>query len=234
MNKASPVFRILCLAGLLLSSPVMAEENPDPWEGYNRPVYGFNDMLDKAFLKPTATAYSHLPDPVQTGVGNFFSNLGEVGNTFNNFLQGKPQEGMDSFLRLLINSTVGIGGLVDVASHMGIQRAEEDFGQTLGVWGVGPGPYFVLPVLGPSTVRDTIALPVDFLTDPVTHLEDNDLQLGLRVGRAVDVRAGLLGTEEATEGLTEDRYLLVRNAYLQNREFETTDGELDAGDYFEE
>ena len=141
----------------------------DPWEGYNRAVYGFNKGFDSIFLRPAAEAYDTIaPEAVDRGVTNFFSNIGDIRNCFNNFLQGKPDEAANSLARLVINSTVGLLGFIDVATEMGIKKSEEDFGQTLGAGGAEPGPYFVIPFLGPSTVRDTIAKPVDFALNPFT------------------------------------------------------------------
>ncbi len=163
------------------------------------------------------------PDPVQTGVGNFFSNLGEIRTTLNSLLQGKGANAGASTGRFLINSTVGVLGLFDVASHMDLTAREEDFGQTLAVWGVDSGPYLVLPLLGPSTLRDTGGLPVDMYTYPVTYVEDDTVRYSLRGLQAIDARAGLLDQEDLIRG---DRYSFIRDSWLQRRRFEVSDGEL--------
>lgn len=208
----------------LADSPAEADPR-DPWEGYNRAVFGFNKGVDSMFLRPMAETYDTLtPAVVDQGISNFFSNIGDIRNSFNNFLQGKPDEGVNSLARLLINSTVGLLGLIDVATDIGIHKSEEDFGQTLGAGGAEPGPYFVLPFLGPSTVRDAIGKPVDFALNPFTWADDSDVRAGAMGLQAVNYRAGLMAAEEAVEGITEDEYALIRNAYLDQREFEVSDG----------
>ena len=220
-------------AALLLAAAAHAgdpaDADPrDPWEGYNRAVYAFNDGLDTVLLKPAAQAYDAVvPEPVDRGVGNFFANLGEVGNFANALLQAKPGESARALARLAINSTVGLLGLFDVATELGIERGEEDFGQTLGAWGAGPGPYLVLPVLGPSTVRDGLAAPVDFLSGPTGWLDDPAARNAALAVAGVDARADLLETEEAVEELTADKYALMRNAYLDRRDYEVSDGAAD-------
>lgn len=226
--------RALCLTGLILCPPAAAQADIDSLEGLNRPLFAVNDAMDQAILKPAATIYVALPDPLQTGVHNFFSNLGEISNTLNNFLQGKPEAGASSAMRFLLNSTIGLGGLIDVATDAGFEEAPEDFGQTLAVWGMGSGSYLVLPIFGPSTLRDTLALPVDLVTNPIVWVDDDSARVTLALTRAVDKRAEFLQTEEAVAGLTEDRYLLIRNAYLQKREFDIADGDLEIGEYFDE
>ena len=214
---------VLGMAGCAGSQTV--ERNPeDPWEGFNRQVYAFNDTLDRYALKPVAQGYDYVtPAPVQTGVGNFFSNLGELGTAFNSVLQWKWGNAGVATGRFMINSTLGLAGLVDIATDMGITGREEDFGQTLAVWGVGEGPYLVLPLLGPSTVRDTAGLPVDMYTDPVTYVEEDEVAYGLTFLRLVDKRAALLDEEKLIRG---DRYSFIRDAWLQQRRFEVNDGEM--------
>ncbi|RKQ96399.1 phospholipid-binding lipoprotein MlaA [Kushneria sinocarnis] len=220
------------LAGTLVATSMLAgcagnqtqgSGNPaDPWEGFNRGVFAFNDTLDRYALKPVAQGYDYVtPTPVQQGVGNFFGNLGDVGNTFNSLLQGKLTNAGTSTARFLLNSTLGLGGLLDPASRMGIERHEEDFGQTLASWGVGQGPYLVLPFLGPSTVRATAGLPVDWYSDPVTYLEDDKVRWGLRGLDLIDTRAGYLDQEQLIHG---DRYSFIRDTYLQRRQYLLNDG----------
>lgn len=212
------------LAGCAGRVAVEDRHPDDPWEGFNRRVFAFNEAVDRAVLRPVARGYRTVtPQPVQTGVGNFFSNLGEVRTALNSLLQGKPANAGLATSRFVINSTVGIAGLWDFATHMGITVEDEDFGQTLGVWGVSEGPYLVLPFLGPSTVRDTAGLPLDTVTYPLYYVEDDKVRYGLTALRVVDMRAGFLDQEELIRG---DRYVFIRDAYLQRRRFEVSDGEL--------
>lgn len=207
------------------AEPEAAKER-DPWEGFNRKVFVFNDTLDRFFLKPVARGYRWVtPNPVETGVTNFFDNVGEVPNLLNNALQWKWGKVGNNTGRLLLNSTVGLGGLFDVARHAGLEKRErESFGQTLSYWGLGQGPYVVLPFLGPSTVTDTVALPVDWYSDPVTYIRDDGWRWGLRALDVVQVRAGLLAAEELMSG---DRYTFIREAYLQRREYLVQDGRVE-------
>ncbi|MDR5898552.1 VacJ family lipoprotein [Halomonas vilamensis] len=212
------------LAGCASSQTAKAPHPEDPWESFNRRVFVFNDVLDRYALKPVARGYRTItPDPVETSVGNFFSNLGEVRTVVNSLLQGKGRNASLSTSRLIINSTVGIGGLFDVATRMEITGDEEDFGQTLAVWGWEDSRYLMLPLLGPSTLRDTTGLPADRAADPVMYLNDETTEIALTVLSVVDTRAGLLDREEMIRG---DRYRFIRDAYLQSRQFEINDGEL--------
>ena len=217
----------LAFSGAALADGHPSADPRDPWEGYNRAVYGFNKGIDSLFIKPASEAYDTLvPEPVDQGVTNFFSNLGDIRNFLNNFLQGKPDESANSLARFVINSTVGVLGFIDVATEIGIDKSKEDFGQTLGAWGSKPGPYFVLPLLGPSTVRDAIGRPVDIAANPFTWADDETVRAGALGIQVVDYRADLAETEEAVEGITEDEYTLVRNAYLDQRQYEVNDGAI--------
>ncbi|WP_148254312.1 MlaA family lipoprotein [Aidingimonas lacisalsi] len=209
------------------SQPAEEDRHPeDPWEGFNRGVFAFNEVIDRYALKPVAQGYDAVaPEPIQIGVGNFFSNLGEIRTALNSVLQGKPGNAGVSTGRFLVNSIVGVGGLLDYATPMGLTVHDEDFGQTLGVWGMESGPYLVLPLLGPSTVRDTAGLPADMYTYPLTYIDDDPTRYGLTFLRVVDARAGFLEQEELIRG---DRYSFIRDSYLQRRRFEISDGE--AGD----
>ncbi|PAU78554.1 ABC transporter [Halomonas salipaludis] len=224
MRLAAVLMLALVLAGCA-GTQTIEERNPDdPWEGFNRRVFVFNDALDRAVLRPVARGYDTVtPQPVQTGVSNFFSNLGEPRTALNSLLQGKPGNAGIAATRFLINTTVGIGGLWDFATHMEITGRDEDFGQTLAVWGWEESRYLVLPFLGPSTLRDAGGLPADAATYPLYYLDDAELEIALTALRVVDMRAGLLDLEEMIRG---DRYSFIRDSYLQQRRFEVSDGEL--------
>ncbi|MFC1685202.1 VacJ family lipoprotein [Pseudomonadota bacterium] len=190
----------------------------DPLESYNRAMHTFNDELDKAILKPLAKGYRAItPRPVDHSITNFFTNLDDVTSAINNLLQFKLHRAASDVGRILVNSTIGILGFFDVASNMNMQRYDEDFGQTLGAWGVGPGPYFVLPVLGPSTIRDTVGLVADWYTDPVQYVNDHDVRYGLVALRGIDTRADLLSASKVLEEAALDPYGFTRDAYLQKR-----------------
>lgn len=200
--------------------------NPDdPWEGFNRNVHAFNETLDGWVLKPVATGYDALaPSPVRYGVANFFANLGEVWVGANNLLQGKPLDAASDLGRFVLNSTIGIGGLIDVASAMGLPRHQEDFGQTLAVWGVGSGPYVVLPVFGPRTLRDSGGLLFDIGSDPLVYVKPDEASWGLVSLRLIDQRAELLPAEKTLDQAALDKYDYLRSAYLQRRKHLVFDG----------
>lgn len=198
----------------------------DPLEGFNRVMFDFNDTLDRAALQPAAKAYQAvLPDFVQAGVGNFFGNLGDVWTAVNNFLQGKVEAGAQDVVRVVANSTLGVLGLFDIASDSGVPKHKEDFGQTLGVWGVPAGPYVVLPFLGASTVRDTAALPADIYGDLWTYKEPVRWRNTGSVVRLVDRRAALLDASNLLEDAALDRYQFIRDAYMQRRLNQVFDGD---------
>jgi phospholipid-binding lipoprotein MlaA len=202
--------------------------NPvDPWERWNRKVFAFNDAIDEAVLIPVATAYRDVvPQPVRTGVGNFFGNLRDVWSAANHLLQGKVGSGLEMGMRVLTNTFFGLGGFLDPASEAGLTRRSEDLGQTLAVWGVGNGPYLVLPLLGPSTVRDTVGL----LGDRQVGLTASDFvnrsaeRYGLTAFEVVHTRAGLLGTTGLLGQIALDRYTLTRDGYLARRRSQVYDG----------
>ncbi|MBB3212640.1 phospholipid-binding lipoprotein MlaA [Herbaspirillum sp. Sphag1AN] len=214
------VNRIAALVLAVTLTGCATSNNPnDPIEGFNRAVFSFNDTADKAIVKPVAEAYKYVtPNFVQTGVGNFFGNLGDLWSAVNQLLQGRVEAGVTSFMRVAINTTFGIGGLLDVSTEMRLSRQKSDFGQTLGRWGVGSGPYVVIPLLGPSTLRDTAALPVDVTFDPWSHKRPVDWR---NVGTAInliDRRAQLLDASNLLEDVALDRYDFIRDAYLQRRQ----------------
>ena len=190
----------------------------DPWEDYNRQVWRFNEAVDSAVLRPLARGYqAAVPDVVRVGVGNFFGNLSDVWSFVNNVLQLKPRESVHTLARVGLNSTVGLLGLVDVASGVDLPRYREDFGQTLGFWGLPSGPYLVLPLLGPSTLRDTAAFPIDRQGDPVGLVSDTSSRLGLTGLRLIDLRADVMGAGRVIDQAALDKYTFVRDAYLQRR-----------------
>lgn len=198
----------------------------DPFEPYNRTMHAFNDLLDRVLLKPLAEGYKEItPEPVDESVSNFFANLGDVVNALNNLLQFKFEAALNDTARVVYNTTFGIGGLFDVATRFGLPKHNEDFGQTLGHWGVGEGYYLVLPVLGPSTTRDAFGLVVDYQANPVTHLEPRSHRYALRALEGIDTRADLLRAERALGEAALDPYLFMRDAYLQRRRNLVYDGD---------
>ncbi len=211
------------------SIPVEQRVQGDPWESYNRGIFKFNKGLDRAILKPVATGYKAvMPDFAETGVSNFFSNLGDVPNAFNNLLQGKLKAAGTDTLRFLTNSTIGVVGLFDFASNFGLEKHSEDFGQTLATWGMPSGPYFMLPVLGPSTLRDTGGLAVDRgAITPQAYIDDNAIRWGLNSIELVDVRAGVLEIEDLTGTRLYDDYAQMRDMYLKRRDVLIHDGNQD-------
>jgi phospholipid-binding lipoprotein MlaA len=199
----------------------------DPWENWNRKVFAFNEGLDEKVLKPVATAYTDIvPQPVRRGVGNFFGNVQDAWSGVNNFLQGKVALGLQDVLRFGTNTLFGLFGFVDVATEMGFDHQYEDFGQTLGRWGVGAGAYVVLPVFGPSTVRDAAALPLDRAASPALLINDGSTQAGIITLQLVNTRASLLGASKVIDDISLDKYTFIRDAYLQRRRSLQFDGDV--------
>lgn len=212
---AAAAFALALLQGCA-SGP--AANPADPLEPFNRTVFNFNDGLDRAVLKPVATAYQNVtPQPVRTGVTNFFENISDAWSFVNNVLQGRPVEAADSFFRFTTNTLWGVGGIFDVASALKIPKHKEDFGQTLGTWGVGSGPYVVLPLFGPSSVRDTAGLVVDMNGNLVSRADNVPARNSLMSLRLVDTRANLLGAGNVLEQAALDKYTFTRDFYLQRR-----------------
>jgi phospholipid-binding lipoprotein MlaA len=202
----------------------------------NRGLYGLNEGIDKISFKPLAKGYVKIfPAPVRRSVTNFSRNLQTPGSAINNFLQGKPANGISELARFFVNSTVGIGGLFDVASRSGVEAKSEDFGQTAAVWGIPSGPYVMLPIFGPRTVRDALTLPLDIAADPLRYYDDDTVRISLWLLRAIDVRARLLPLEGMMED-SPDPYVAVRESYLQNRVFEIYDGDppVEDDEFFDE
>jgi len=207
------------VAGLGVSSAAIAQgsEHRDPIEPINRGVFGLNEVLDTIAFKPISAVWNTVvPKPVRTGVSNVFSNLDDVFIGANHLLQGRGKDAMTDFSRVLINSTVGLGGLIDVASTQDLQKGEGDFGQTLGVWGVGPGFYMVLPLIGPSTARDTVGRAARVASDPRTYMADA-WSYSLRGLEFVQIRADNVGNSNLIDSSSLDKYAFVRNLYLQRR-----------------
>jgi len=208
------------------SSPSTDGRVSDPLEGFNRTMFSFNDGVDTYFFKPVAKGYRYVtPNFVETGVSNFFSNILEIRNLLNSGLQAKGKKTLVHTGRFLLNSSLGLFGLIDVAQHMGLEKQDgEDFGQTLAVWGVGSGPYVVWPFFGPSTVRDTVGIPADIYADPNTYIGHVRTRNSFTAGELIDTRANLLNAEELLSG---DRYVFIRDAYLQRRTFLINDGKVE-------
>ena len=217
--------RRLAWAVLALGAAVLAgcatvdrPDPKDPLESYNRSMTNFNDQVDAIVLKPVATAYRTVtPAPVRTGVRNFFANLGDAWSFVNNLLQLQGEAAASSFMRVNVNTVFGLGGVLDVASELGIERYKQDFGLTLGRWGVGTGPYLVLPVLGPSTLRDTLALPVDMKGNLVRYIDPTSARNSLYALRAVDARANVLRAGSVLDSAALDKYSFTRDVFLQVR-----------------
>tara|TARA_B100001057_G_scaffold181624_1_gene182352 strand:- start:1340 stop:2038 length:699 start_codon:yes stop_codon:yes gene_type:complete len=207
---------------LLLSFPLLADEINDPIEDLNRNIFIFNEKLDEKILKPAALAYRKVtPQFARSGVTNFFNNLEEIDTTINQLLQGEIKYAFNDTGRFLINSTIGLFGLIDVASKMGLERHEEDFGQTLGVWGFGSGPYIMIPFLGPSNPRDLLSRPISSFLSGTFAMENDDVKFTLVGIDALETRERLLDAETLIIG---DKYIFVKDAYIQSREYEINNG----------
>lgn len=196
----------------------------DPLEPLNRATFSFNETADRYVMRPVAQVYDLAPLPVKVGVGNFFGNLGDFWIGVNNLLQGKFVDGLSDGGRLLINSTVGIFGIFDIATEMGLEKHDEDLGQTLGRWGVGDGPYLVLPFLGPSNLRDTVGLVGDLNVDPIWGVEDIGERNRLTALRFINRRAQLLGADTTADQAALDKYGYMRSFYIQYRRSQVYDG----------
>jgi phospholipid-binding lipoprotein MlaA len=215
----------VALSVLLLAGCATGKNPADPFEGFNRGVYEFNEAVDKAVLKPVAEGYRFVvPQFIRSSVGNFFSNLNDVLVALNNVLQGKFKAAYSDFGRVAINSTIGVLGLFDVASEAGIEKHDEDFGQTLGWWGVRDGPFIMLPFFGPSTARDTVGRVGDYFTDAVTYVDPTRSRNVLWGTRVVNRRSELLDASKVLETAALDPYEFIRDAYLQRRRNLVYDG----------
>ena len=236
-------YRIIKLAAIIVGFMVLTsgcahrapyEEASDPLQSVNRAVYKFNDSLDRHLLKPVAQGYqSVVPSPVKIGVRNFFSNLGEPLTIINDLLQGKPTVMLSDIMRFSFNSTFGLGGVMDVATGWDLPQHKEDFGQTLATWGVGGGWYLMLPFLGPSNVRDTLALPFNTSFDPIVYTEPVT-RFPAGILRVVSLRADLLNASQVLDAAALDPYISVREAYRQVRWNLVYDGDPPEPDFFDE
>ena len=220
-----PILMAACLA----AGAAYAQSDPkpanDPLEGYNRAMFNFNEKLDNAVIAPVARGYQAVvPELARTGVTNFFGNFADAWSAINQLLQGKGEAGATMTFRVLTNSLFGIGGIFDVASDLGMERQSEDFGQTLGRWGMPAGPYFVWPVLGPSTIRDTIGRPLDLAWSPARLPNDNGASYALSGLQLIDARANLLGATRVLDSIALDKYTFVRDAYIARRRNQVYDG----------
>lgn len=228
--KIQMLKRIISVASLsvvliALTGCATTASNPkDPFESFNRVMFSVHEGID-VVVKPVAQGYDAVaPMPVKAGIGNFFGNIADLWISINNFLQGKGGDGLSDVGRVLINTTIGIGGLFDVASEIGLEKHAEDFGQTLGKWGVGDGPYFFWPIIGPRTTRDTFGWALDSYIDPVWRVDDVAVRNSLAGVRFIDIRASMLPSDKVVEQAAFDKYNYIRDAYLQNRRSAIYDG----------
>ncbi len=219
-NCIEPLRGVLCAIGvtLVLTGCATSGNPKDPIEGFNRAMFAINDGVDQTIVRPVAVGYDTvMPSPLKKGVTNFFGNIADLFIGVNNLLQGKVSSGVSDFGRVLVNSTVGLLGLIDVASDIGMEKHDEDFGQTFGRWGIGSGAYVVLPLLGPSTVRDSIGLVADMKTNPIPYLDNVSARNSLLALNLVDKRAGFLAADKVVEAAALDKYSYIRDAHLQRR-----------------
>jgi phospholipid-binding lipoprotein MlaA len=232
--KPAPTMRMLLAASALALATGCATVQPghapvtanpvDPWENWNRKVFAFNEAIDRTVLEPVARTYRDVvPQMLRTGVSNFFGNVGDVWSTANHFLQGKVGSGFEMGMRVLTNTLFGLGGVLDPATEMRLPRRSEDFGQTLGVWGLPAGPYVVLPLLGPSSVRDTTGMPLDRYAGATSLYVDVNTYV-TSVLQLVNVRAELLATTRLVSDVSLDKYSFVRDGYLARRQDQVYDG----------
>ena len=221
--KPTVILITLLITGCAANSKAGAN-NKDPFESLNRASYGFNSAIDKVILKPVAKGYDAVtPKPVKTGISNFFSNLDEIRTVINDILQGKLADGFNDSARFLINSTIGLAGFIDVASDIGFTEHDEDFDQTLGVWGINTGPYIVIPFLGPSTVRGVLSRPVDSYSSLVRDVDHIPTRNSIYATELIDLRYRLLAIDGQLEDAI-DEYSFVRDAFLMRNEYQVYDG----------
>ena len=224
---------LLCMAAALVgcaSIPAGVEPSPhDPWEPFNRSVFEFNEGLDAYLLKPVVAGYRFvLPEFVRDGIYNFFSNYGDIYNIFYNLLQGKPGYAFNDFMRVAVNTTMGLGGFIDLATPGGLEKHKEDWGQTFGVWGVPAGPYVVLPFFGPSNVRDTFGTVADLESDYLfKYVKDVGLRNSITGLRVINARNTYYEAGDLLDGAAIDKYSFMRDAYIQRRQYQINEGRDD-------
>ena len=218
----------LLLSGCAIFRGPGAGQKLDPWESWNRKVFGFNESLDKTVLKPVATAYSEVvPAPIRRGIDNFFGNIGDAWSAFNLVLQGRFKPAIQQTMRFAVNSTFGFVGLLDISTEVGLERNSEDLGMTFGRWGFGTGAYIVWPLFGPSSVRDTLALPWDRLASPALVFQNGQSKVAITVLQTINARSNFLRAGELLDDIALDKYTFFRDAYLQRR------GSIERDDDFE-
>ena len=228
--RLGQVVLVIALGGCA-SVPEGYQDPRDPWEPFNRAVTRFNDDFDAGIYRPVARGYKKVtPEFVDRGVTNFFGNQLDLMSALNNLLQLKLDQAASDLGRVAINSTVGLLGFIDVASDLELPTHREDFGQTLGYWGVPTGPYLVWPVLGPKNVRDSFGLVADWYSTPIAYLPSQEWRIGLAVLYGVDTRADLLGASDVLQQAALDPYSFTRDAYLQKRRYDVFDGQLPGGE----
>ena len=229
-------FKRLVVFGLVVSMvgcasiPAGVPPSPDdPWEPFNRSVFEFNEGLDKYVLKPVVSGYRFvLPEFIREGIYNFFSNYNDIYTALNNLLQGKPDYAFNDLMRVVVNTTIGLGGLIDLATPGGLEKHKEDFGQTFGVWGIPSGPYVVLPFFGPSSVRDTFGTVADLETDYLfKYIPDVGLRNSLTGLRVVNARNTYYEAGDLLDGAAIDKYSFLRDAYIQRRKYQINEGRDD-------
>ncbi|MEC7864965.1 MAG: VacJ family lipoprotein [Pseudomonadota bacterium] len=225
LQSRFPLISIMMLVLLLSSCSTTGSSKNDPLEPMNRAIFQFNEVVDDNIFEPVAKTYKYItPDPVETGVSNFFSNIGEVSTIANDVFQFKFKQAGYDFLRFSINTTIGVLGIFDVATSVGLKKNNEDFGQTLGYWGIPQGPYLVLPFFGASTFRDAPGLYADMQISPINQL-DNEEELTLNALNAISTRARLLRATKILDTAAKDKYIFIRESYLQKRESMVNDGD---------
>ena len=208
----------------IFSSFLLSDEVKDPFENLNRKTFEFNENLDEKFARPVAEAYSKFPPKIKIGISNFFNNLEEVDTFVNQLLQGKPKQSINDLTRFVINTTVGLGGFIDVASKIGLERHEEDFGQTLGYWGFSSGPYVFVPFVGPSTLRDLFGIPLSWYVSGTFAIKDDKTKIVFSFLDVLETRERILAAENLIVG---DRYEFVKDVFLQSREHNVQDGDVE-------
>jgi len=217
---------------MVMSISLNVEATQDPFEDINRKIWTFNEYLDDNIAKPTAEIYTNVtPDFIEIGITNFFRNINELDNTANQLLQGKPVNAMNDFARFIINTSIGLLGFIDVASKLGLERHDEDFGQTLGAWGVSKGPFLMIPLYGPSTPRSLAGRSVSSVLTGTFAIEETDVRIGITALDALETRSRYLEVETLIVG---DRYSFIRDSYMQYLDFETSDGEDQSDDFVDD